>query len=530
MRPLTQTKLILYTLLFITLFNNYRFFKNLLEVYPLATNIGFILSLITVMVAIALLLFTLVRSKYTTKPLLIFTLIISSLTGYFMNSYNIIVDDDMIRNLLQTNIDESMDLITLKEILYLIFLGILPSYIVYKSEIKYFNFKEEFYSKLKVIGVSSITIIIAFLLFSAHYTSFLREHKPLRYSVNPTYWIYNIGKYISSSFEQNSKTIKPIGKDATIAETDTLPKLVIMVVGEAVRADHFSLNGYQRKTNPLLEKTSIINFSNFSSCGTSTAISVPCMFSSYGRKEFDYKKGRYSENILDILKRTQKVDILWRDNNSDSKGVALRVPYQSYKTDKINTICDKEECRDEGMLVGLDNYIQEHQQKNILIVLHQMGNHGPAYYRRYPKGYELFKPTCKSNQLESCSKEQITNAYDNSILYTDYFLSQTIQLLEKYNQSHKTAMIYMSDHGESLGENGIYLHGLPYFIAPQAQTHIPALIWLGEESKKVLNITSIQRAKKKPYTHDNLFHTLLALFDVETSIYNEKLNLLPKKD
>ena len=531
MKNLTQTKIALYTIGFITLFNNYSFFKKTLEVYPIEiNNIGFLLSLPIVIIALTIFLFSLVQSKYTTKPLLIFMLIISSLTGYFMNTYHVIIDDDMIRNMMQTNLKESMDLLSLKEILYFIFLGLIPSYFIYKAEINYRKFKLEFYSKVKVIIGSLLIMLALIFIFSQHYTSFAREHKPLRFTINPTYWIYSIGKYIGTTFGNGTLEFKKIGEDATVKrEKKELPKLVIMVVGEAVRADHFSLNGYKRETNPLIKKEKIINFPNISSCGTSTAISVPCMFSVYSRREYSYKKGISTENVLDVLNHTDSIDILWRDNNSDSKGVATRIEHEDYKSDKKNSICIEGECRDEGMLVGLDTYVEQHSHKDILIVLHQMGNHGPAYYKRYPKAYEKFKPACKTNQLEECTAQEITNGYDNAILYSDYFLAKTINFLKTFKSTHQTAMIYMADHGESLGENGLYLHGLPYFIAPKAQTNVASFIWLNQTMQKNFNIEKIQQNREKEYSQDNLFHTLLGLFNVETKVYNKEMDILKKK-
>jgi lipid A ethanolaminephosphotransferase len=296
-----------------------------------------------------------------------------------------------------------------------------------------------------------------------------------------------------------------------------------MIVGEAARADHFSLNGYTKKTNPNLEKEDIINFSQMYSCGTSTAYSVPCMFSIYNRDDYSYEKAQYTQNVLDVLKHTNKVAILWRDNNSDSKGVALRVKYEDFKTPKNNPVCD-EECRDIGMLKGLDNFIEKNKNKNILIVLHQMGNHGPAYYKRYTKDYEKFRPVCKTNQLEQCKKEEITNGYDNALLYSDMFLAKTIDFAKKY-KNKDVAVLYMADHGESLGENGIYLHGLPYFIAPDAQIHIGSFLWLNKKFKKELNYKAIEAKKDKKLSHDYLFHTILGLFNVKTKVYNPKLDI-----
>jgi lipid A ethanolaminephosphotransferase len=462
-------------------------------------------------------LFTLITNRYTIKTILIIMLGVSSVTSYFMNCYHVVIDSDMIRNALQTNIEESCDLYNIKLILYIFLLGVLPSVFIYKVKMVESTFRVGAYKKIKILLLSFLTIVVMLFSFSKFYTSFFREHKPLRYYTNPTYWIYSIGDYIAKTFNSGKIVVKPIGLDAQITNTSKKPKLVIMVVGETARADHFSLNGYSRETNPLLKKEKIINLPHVSSCGTSTAHSVPCMFSIYERDDYSYKKGIGTENLLDVLNHTNQVDILWRDNNSDSKGVALRVPFEDYRTPQTNTICD-EECQDEGMLVGLNEYIQKRKGKDILIVLHQMGNHGPAYNRRYTEEFEKFTPVCKTNQLEECSQESINNAYDNALLHTDHFLSEVIQLLKEYDNSHKTSMIYMSDHGESLGEHGLYLHGLPYFMAPDAQTHVGALVWFGEKNQKEID-------PNKAYSHDNLFHTLLGLFEVKTKVYKKELDM-----
>jgi lipid A ethanolaminephosphotransferase len=246
------------------------------------------------------------------------------------------------------------------------------------------------------------------------------------------------------------------------------------------------------------------------------------MFSIFGREGYSEKKGRETENLLDVLSHAG-VHVLWRDNNSSSKGVADRVPYQDFQSSNSNPVCD-EECRDEGMLTGLQDYIDNTGRGDILIVLHQMGNHGPAYYKRYPKEFEKFTPVCKSNQLEECTEEQIENAYANSVLYTDYFLSRVIELLKKNSKAYETAMVYMSDHGESLGENGLHLHGMPYFIAPDPQKHVAALMWFGDKFK--IDREALRSKAQVPFSHDNLFHTVLGLMEVHTSIYDKRLDIL----
>lgn len=522
---LTQYKLIFFTTLFFLLFDNYSFFINVLKVYPFAQNSYYAISTAVVLLSFLVLFFTLLSSRFTTKPLLIITLMTSSFTSYFMNTYHVIIDDSMIRNSLQTNINESSDLLSLKMLVYVFLLGILPSILVYKAKIEYKPFLKEMFSKLKTIVLAVLIIVVVIFSFSKFYTSFFRENKPLRYYTNPTYWIYSIGDYINKTYNNGPIVIKEIGLDAQIEQKGQKRKIVIMVVGEAARFDRFSLNGYERETNPLLKQENIINFSNTYSCGTSTAHSVPCMFSIYERNDYSYIKGISTQNVVDVLAHTKNVDILWRDNNSDSKGVALRVKEEDYRSAQNNTMCEGE-CRDEGMLVGLDDIIKSSLDKDVLIVLHQMGNHGPAYYKRYPKEFEKFTPVCETNQIEQCTQEEVSNAYDNAILYTDYFLTKVIEFLKPYSNDNDTAMIYMSDHGESLGENGIYLHGLPFIMAPEAQKHIGSMMWFGNDD-------IVDREKLKSYSdeetsQDNLFHTLLGLFSVKTKVYKDDLDILKR--
>lgn len=523
-----QYRLVLISSVLLTAFYNFSFFNQVIKVYPLhGLNIIYVMSIgITLILFIAFLL-SLLASKYTTKPLLIFVFMVSSFTAYFMDTYHVIIDYSMIQNSLQTNLNESLDLFSIELLFYVLLLGILPSYYIYIQKLDYQLLKQELFSKVKIITLTLGIIVIIVLSFSKFYTSFFREHKTLKYHANPSFWLFSVMNYTKKSFTNGKIIVQPLGKDANINEPPKNKKeLIILVVGEATRADRFSLNGYERETNPLLKKEDIINFSNISSCGTSTAHSVPCMFSIYTKEEYDYKKGITTENVLDVLTHTKDVNVLWRDNNSDSKNVALRVQYEDFKTSKTNTICEEGECRDEGMIVGLDEYIEKSQGKDILIVLHQMGNHGPAYYKRYPKEFEKFTPVCKTNQLEKCTNEEVNNAYDNAILHTDYFLSEVINFLKPYSKTHETAMIYMADHGESLGENGLYLHGVPYFMAPSTQTHVASVIWFGESLKKEYDTKKLKTYSHEAFSQDNLFHMLLGLFEVETEVYEPSMDIL----
>jgi len=521
---ITSTKLIIIVAIFLITFANAAFFSNVSEVYPVnLRNIGFLISLVWVFAGFIVLLLSLVCYRYTIKPVVITVLLISSFASYFMDSYNTIINDSMIQNIVNTDIAESLDLLSVKLILYFIFLGVLPSYLIYKAHIVFKSGWQEVFSRIKLLMLTIVSILLVIFVFSDFYSSFFREHKTLRYYANPSSYVYASGKYITGLFDTNFLALKHIGIDATIPVSDTDRELIIFVVGETARYDRFSLNGYVRETNPLLRKERVISFTNFWSCGTSTAVSVPCMFSIYDSSEYDEKKGRSTENALDVLKHAG-VNVLWLDNNSNSRGVAERIPHQSYKSPDINPVCDIE-CRDEGMLTSLQAYINEQQQGDIFIVLHQMGNHGPAYYKRYPSEFERFIPVCKTNQLEDCSKEEINNAYDNAILYTDYFLSKVIELLKKNDQDFETAMFYVSDHGESLGENRLYLHGLPNFIAPDTQTHIPAIIWIGDHFDDI-DIRLLSKKRNNKYSQDNIFHTILGFMEIETSVYDRKMDII----
>jgi len=519
---ISSNQLIILVSIFLITFLNITFFSNIIQVYPVnIKNISFLISLTWGFTAATAFILSLACTRYTIKPILIIILIISSFTGYFMDSYHAVIDESMIQNVMHTDINESLDLFSFTLVLYVIFLGITPSWLVYKSKLIFQRKWLELISRLKFTAIILISIISVILIFSDYYYSFYREHKPLRYYSNPSYYIYSAVKYIKTSFKSASLPFKQIGLDATINPSSPT-KLVIFVVGETARANRFSLNGYQKITNPQLAKENIINFPNFWSCGTSTAVSVPCLFSKYSSDTYTKEKGLSTENALDILKHAG-VSLLWKDNNSSSLGVADRIPYINYKSSKNNPICN-DECRDEGMLVNLQKYINEHQNKNTFIILHQMGNHGPAYYKRYPKEFEKFSPICKTNQLEDCSKESLDNAYDNAILYTDYFLAKIISLLKKNSLKQQTALFYVSDHGESLGEKRIYLHGLPNFVAPDNQRHVPAIFWSSENFTGI-NKNILLKNKQEKYSHDYIFHSILGLMQVNTSEYNEQLDI-----
>ncbi|HEY1059702.1 MAG TPA: phosphoethanolamine--lipid A transferase [Limnobacter sp.] len=499
--------------IFMTLFLNLAFFKTLLKTYPGMSQVGFVLSVAVFFTALHVLLLAVFAHGRLARWWLAFVLLAGASSAYFMDHYGTVIDTSMLENLTQTNVSEASDLFNLRMLGYLL-LGLLPAVWVVRSLTPPLPWKGHFKSLAVMLASVVLAVLLAVAPFSSQYASFLREHKSIRYYANPGYPVTSLLKFVAQTVDSGAPAIRAaIAPDAKIVEEADHKELVILVVGETARADHFSLNGYARNTNPELSKLDVLSFSDVTSCGTSTAVSVPCMFSGLGADQYSSKEGQKHTNLLDTLKAAG-VQVLWRDNNSDSKGVALRVDYEDFKTPATNKQCD-EECRDVGMLDGLEDYVKRHADKDILIVLHQMGNHGPAYYKRYPQAFERFKPVCETNELSNCSNEQIINAYDNAILYTDHFLAQVIGFLKRHDHSHETAMLYVSDHGESLGEFGMYLHGAPKAIAPRAQVHVPAIVWTGQHFQFPRD--ELKRYKDVPLSHDDLFCVMSMAFEMKST-------------
>jgi lipid A ethanolaminephosphotransferase len=483
----------------------------------------FLLSLALFFSILTAIFFLSICHGKATRWVLALFLVVAASAAYYMDHYKVIVDVVMIDNIIHTDSKELAGVLSLGLLFRALFFGIIPAWLVIKYFPKNENTRSELKSRLPIMGILVLSVVLLVVPFTASYASFWREHKITRFYANPTYSTYSVIKYITQQL--NIAKIGPlhaIAQDAVFVGPNPKAELLILVVGETARADRFSLNGYHRETNPLLVKQEVISLSNVSSCGTSTGVSVPCMFSALPRAEYDKEKALNQENALDVL-ADNGVEILWRDNNSDSKGVATRMKYEDFKSPTLNPKCAGE-CRDIGMLSGLDAYIQSRKGKDILIVLHQMGNHGPEYYRRYPKEFERFKPMCMTGELRDCNQEEIDNSYDNAILYTDYFLSETINFLKKYDGDYATAMLYVSDHGESLGEHGFYLHAAPYMIAPKEQTHVPAIVWMGKHFDYKLD--QLMPYKDYPLSHDDVFCTLLVAFELNSKTCEAKKDVL----
>ncbi|ELR7251645.1 phosphoethanolamine--lipid A transferase, partial [Campylobacter coli] len=431
---------------------------------------------------------------------------------YFITFYGVLIDSDMIQNVMQTDIKEVKDLLSWRLVLLAI---VVLLFCVFILRIRIENNTEQgFFKKIRVRVLSALLgcsiFLIAFVPLSKTFIPFFRTYNEIRMYNVPFYPIYAVYRYCVR-FVKVKPEFKTIANDA-YRENNHTKKLLVLVVGETARAANYSLGGYAKNdTNFYTKKDNVVFFDNFSSCGTATAVSLPCMFSLSKRQ--NYSSSEYQENVMDILQKTG-VKASWIDNNSGGcKGVCDRL------SDKQQLSSDW----DENLLPFLKERLDSLDTQNI-IVLHLQGSHGPAYYKRYPSEFKKFIPTCDTNELSKCDSEALINTYDNTLLYTDYLLSEIIKLL-KEKKDYESSLIYLSDHGESLGENGIYLHGMPYTIAPSYQTHIPVIFWSSDENL----MTTAQNHKSLNLSQDNLFSTLLGYFDVKTSVYEPEYDLLNPK-
>lgn len=492
---------------------NFNFFKYLLD----NSLFMFVLMIILLPIALNIIFSILLPSILIFRFLLCgFITIISSLCAYFIAFYGIKINDEIVLSTLNTDLHEVFGYFSVHFAIWIIVSIILPLFLVLKVKNKpYKNIYKNIFYRFLVVFCGTFIIAIMLISTGKHSIPFFREHSEIRRLLLPSYPIYSTFKLYQKMSLQNKEFTK-IGLDAKLKNTGK--KLFVLIVGETARAANYSLNNYKINDTNFYTKNinGLVSMSNFYSCGTYTALSVPCMFSPLTRKEFDALGAKYSENLLDILNRVG-IESYWYDNNSGGCiGVCDRIE-KNTKLFKASGYDDK--------IFNLANEKIDQIAKNpksTIIILHLQGSHGPTYFERYPENFAKFNPTCQTAQLSDCDSAKIFNAYDNTLLYTDYLMSKILKQLNNIkNKFDLVGLWYMSDHGESLGENGIYLHGLPYSIAPEFQRHIPSLIWT---SNTDLN-SHLKSIKDNVLSHDNVFSSVLGFFDVKTKIKDDKLDI-----
>ncbi|WP_322804858.1 phosphoethanolamine--lipid A transferase [Vibrio alfacsensis] len=497
-------------------------------------KIGFIITIPIFFFAALNFLFNLFSWPLFSKPFFILLLITSSMVSYASYNYGTLFDTNMIANIIETDTSEASSYLSSYSFLWTAIMGVIPALLVFKVKLQpqkghWIRF---ILTKIVSMLISLIVIAVIAALYYQDYASVGRNNSYLKKIIIPTQYVYSSASYVKENYLTTPEPYREIGLDAKQSEGAQVqaaekPTLLVFVVGETARSQNYQLNGYNRETNPYTSKLDVISFQDVASCGTATAVSVPCMFSQLTHSNFDRQQADNQDNALDIMQRAG-VDIVWEDNDGGDKHVAHNVKKTVIDRAQHNALCDGQTCYDMALLKNFDQQVSD-MQGNRVIAMHLIGSHGPTYFQRYPKDKAYFQPDCQQADIENCSVEQIVNTYDNTIRYTDFVLAETIAKLKSLEDRYNTALIYISDHGESLGENGMFLHGMPYSLAPDYQKRVPLILWMSPGFKQAKHINTgclNQEAQKRAtHSHDNVFHSLLGIMDVETSAYDGALDI-----
>lgn len=513
---------------FLVAFSNVPFWHDALagQSFAQAHTWRFAVSTFVVLVALHFILIGLFATRRTLRPLLAILIPLSLAAEHYVRSYGIVLDPSMMRNVLNTDLREAQELIGATLVRVLI-AGLVVASLLWTIRIRRLRSTTALLARIGALGAAFLIGTGALLVAYHDLGSLMRSDRGLRYKIIPANFLWSVARALtldSADVDAHPRPPEPASRRLAIS-AHRKPILFVLVVGETARAANFSLNGYPRPTNPELAGFELLNFKRTTACGTSTEVSLPCMFSPFGRADYDERRIRRHESLLHILARAG-MRVVWLDNQSGCKGVCDGLEFRDVSRERVPGLCGEGYCYDEILLHSLAR-IADSPGQDTVVVLHQIGNHGPAYYRRYPPETKHFQPACENQELRNCTREQIVNAYDNAIAYTDRFLARTIRYLQERQAHFEVAMIYVSDHGESLGELGLYLHGIPYALAPKEQLEIPMLWWLPAASAGGLGIDvdCIRRRTDDPASHDNLFHSVLGLLAVVTPRYDRTRDL-----
>ena len=496
----------------------------------------FMLGFGLMVATLTMLLLVFAAWRHTIKPAIVLFVVSAALGAHFMGSYGVVIDPTMMTNVLQTNPRETLDLMSPRLLLSVLVLAGLPVLWLWRVPVQGIGVFAQLGRNVLALVVTVLVLVALVLALFADLSATMRNHKSLRYLINPVNSFYALGVLGFQAKARPGGPPQAIGSDVHVLAraAGAKPPLLVLVVGETARADHFSLNGYAVATNPELARLDVVSFRDVTSCGTNTAASLPCMFSHLGRVGYDARE-RDHENLLDLVQRAGMA-VLWLDNQAGCKGLCERVP-NAFAHDAVpgapplpTALCSDGDCLDEALLHGLDQRLAalpaDQRARGVLLVLHQMGSHGPAYFKRSPPERKPFAPECNTNVLQQCDRQSLVNAYDNSIAYTDHVLALSVAWADRQSATHDPALLYVSDHGESLGENNLYLHGLPYAVAPREQTHVPMVVWFAPQTvaNATLDVGCVQRGRDAALSHDHLFHSVLGLLGLRASEYRADLD------
>ena len=532
-RPISATALTAWSALWCLLVLNIPFWTRVLELRPLedARDVAFVASVAVLAGLISnLFLMPLTLVRPLAKPLLAVVMVLAALAAYFVWAYGVLVDKVMIRNVFETDALEAGELVNWRLLLFIGVLGVLPALVVLRIPLARPSWQRELLHRGVALGVTIVGIGIVAFFFYQDQASFLRNNRDLRHRLVPVNYLSGVGSYVQE-ITKRKLPYEAIGADAALGARWKTPMaerplLLVLVVGETARAANFSLGGYGRDTNPrLAEVQDLVYFTDVSSCGTSTAISVPCMFSDLGREGFSAEKARARDNLIDIVAKAG-LGVDWYGNNTNCKGICRAAGEKRAVRENHPDHCKADvPCTDGAIFEDFWSTLPAYSGRG-LVVLHQLGSHGPGYHLRYPEPFNRFTPVCRSTDFSKCQVSEIVNAYDNTILFTDHLLAETISRLQSMADRVDSAILYVSDHGESLGENGLFLHAVPYALAPRVQTHVPMVFWstAGFTERMQLDRQCLFEQRNRPLSHDNYLHTILGLLDVSTSVRKPELD------
>lgn len=455
-----------------------------------------ILMLIANAFAFFLILFLL---RFVGKIVLVLFFIVNAIAVYFVNTYGVIIDESMVGNVLNTNYAESAGFFSIKLLLYIILLGVVPGIIIIKAKIINVTFK-------RFLAITSATLLFMLIVAFANSKNWLwvdKNSKTLGGLAMPWSYTVNLSLFFVHKHQENEKEI--LLPDATIK--DNRKSVVVLVIGESARSENFSLYGYSKNTNPFLSKTPGVFHFNATSCATYTTAGVKCILE-------HTNTGKLYETLPNYLYRNG-VEVVWRTTNWGEPPVHIK---NYLNKEALMKDCKGDECEyDKVLLNNLKEQIAASTKSKVLIILHTSTSHGPEYSKKYPPRFETFKPVCNSVELSKCSNTELVNAYDNTIVYTDYILYNVIEDLKQLKE-YKSAMIFVSDHGESLGEKNLFMHGLPLNLAPKEQYEIPFIVWTSDNSLKPLKT-------ENSLLQSHVFHSVLNFLGVQSPVYNEELNI-----
>jgi lipid A ethanolaminephosphotransferase len=526
--------------LFWTLSANQAFIGATMRGYSLAdlSTWSYGLSMLLLVTSLHAFILLLLATRWTVKPVLMVLVVSTAFATYFTGAYGVYLDPSMLRNVLRTDLPEARELLGTQLVLHLVLYAVMPLLLLYRVRLVNRPLRSRrlllraFLRRCLLLGLSALVIAGAVLLNFQAFSSLMRNQKEVRYLITPANYLWSLGVVVAESARGAARPRQAIGLDAHPGpswQARRRPMVLVVVVGETARAANWGLSGYARQTTPQLAAIAPVNFPAVVACGTSTEVSLPCMFAPVGRRSYDEAAIRGQESLLDVLARAG-VAVHWRDNQSGCKSLCDAQPGGRVSPLNAPGLCSEGRCLDEGLIQDMEERLGAAEGTQVWF-LHMLGNHGPSYFRRYPEAFARFQPDCREDDLRRCSVAQIVNAYDNALLYTDHVLASAIAKLKAHAGKVDAALVYVSDHGESLGERGLFLHGMPYAIAPDVQTRVPMIMWFGDGFERASGLEAgcllpaLAQAARGAVAHDHLFHTVLGLLDVRTGIAEASLDL-----